>query len=151
MAIHETQVNAKISPINIRAELTSVNIQAKVHNGARGKSAYEVWLENGHTGSEIDFLNWLKSDSFIHSQMVSASQWKVAIFNYGGEPQSLIPYGYLINRVEVPINRPVDGFYTGVVGVDSANTTVVGEVEYITTNELRVSFNAAFSGKAYLN
>ncbi len=48
---------------------------------------------------------------------------KVAIFNYGGEPQSLIPYGYLINRVEVPINRPLDGFYTGVVGVDSANTT----------------------------
>jgi hypothetical protein len=48
---------------------------------------------------------------------------KVAIFNYGGEPQSLIPYGYRINKVDVPINRPVDGFYTGVVAPDSTNIT----------------------------
>jgi hypothetical protein len=48
---------------------------------------------------------------------------KVAIYNYGGEPQSLIPYGYQINLVDVPINRPVDGFYTGVVGPDSTNVT----------------------------
>lgn len=48
---------------------------------------------------------------------------KVAIFNYGGEPQSLIPYGYQINRVDIPVNRPVDGFYTGVVAMDSANVT----------------------------
>ena len=25
-----------------------------------GESAYEIWLENGHEGSETDFLNWLK-------------------------------------------------------------------------------------------
>ena len=48
---------------------------------------------------------------------------KVAIYNYGGEPQSLIPYGYQINLVDVPINRPVDGFYTGVVAADSTNVT----------------------------
>lgn len=48
---------------------------------------------------------------------------KVAIYNYGGEPQSLIPYGYQINLMDVPINRPVDGFYTGVVGPDSTNVT----------------------------
>ena len=48
---------------------------------------------------------------------------KVAIFNYGGEPQSLIPYGYRVNKVDIPVNRPVDGFYTGVVGPDSTNIT----------------------------
>lgn len=25
-----------------------------------GKSAYEIWLEAGHSGSEVDFLEWLK-------------------------------------------------------------------------------------------
>lgn len=29
-------------------------------DGADGKSAYEIWLECGNTGTEDDFLNWLK-------------------------------------------------------------------------------------------
>ena len=32
----------------------------KGDTGADGKSAYEIWLEQGHTGSEEDFLDWLK-------------------------------------------------------------------------------------------
>ena len=32
------------------------------NTGATGKSAYEIWLDNGHTGTEQDFLNWLKAD-----------------------------------------------------------------------------------------
>ena len=31
--------------------------------GEDGKSAYEIWLEQGHTGTEDDFLEWLKADS----------------------------------------------------------------------------------------
>ena len=31
--------------------------------GADGKSAYEVWLDAGHSGSEEDFLQWLKGDT----------------------------------------------------------------------------------------
>ena len=27
-----------------------------------GKSAYDIWLDNGHIGTEADFLNWLKGD-----------------------------------------------------------------------------------------
>lgn len=41
--------------------------------------------------------------------------------------------------------------YPSVTVVDSAGTVVVGEVIYINTNEIRLVFNAAFSGKAYLN
>ena len=33
------------------------------NTGATGKSAFEIWLDNGHTGTEQDFLNWLKGDS----------------------------------------------------------------------------------------
>lgn len=29
-------------------------------NGAEGKSAYQIWVENGYSGTEQDFLNWLK-------------------------------------------------------------------------------------------
>ena len=32
----------------------------KGDTGADGKSAYEIWLEQGNTGSEEDFLDWLK-------------------------------------------------------------------------------------------
>lgn len=35
--------------------------------------------------------------------------------------------------------------------VDTANTQVVGEVEYIDTNTVRITFNAPFGGYAYLN
>ena len=31
-------------------------------NGTNGKSAYEIWKENGHEGTEEDFLNWLKGE-----------------------------------------------------------------------------------------
>ncbi len=29
-------------------------------NGKDGKSAYQIWLDSGNTGTETDFLNWLK-------------------------------------------------------------------------------------------
>ncbi|HPL70834.1 MAG TPA: spore surface glycoprotein BclB, partial [Rectinema sp.] len=28
--------------------------------GPRGESAYDIWIRKGHTGSEQDFLNWLR-------------------------------------------------------------------------------------------
>lgn len=43
------------------------------------------------------------------------------------------------------------GKFPSVTVVDSGNSVVVGEVEHITNNSLRISFRAAFSGKAYLN
>ncbi len=43
------------------------------------------------------------------------------------------------------------GKFPSVSVVDSANTQVVGEVDYIDNNSLTITFTAAFSGKAYLN
>lgn len=28
-------------------------------DGPAGESAYQIWQDNGHTGTETDFLNWL--------------------------------------------------------------------------------------------
>ncbi|CAB4149325.1 hypothetical protein UFOVP529_103 [uncultured Caudovirales phage] len=41
--------------------------------------------------------------------------------------------------------------YPAATIVDSAGTVVIGEIEYLTSNVIRVTFTAAFAGKAYLN
>ena len=35
--------------------------------------------------------------------------------------------------------------------VDSGNNVVIGDIQYTNTDELTITFNASFSGKAYLN
>jgi hypothetical protein len=41
--------------------------------------------------------------------------------------------------------------YPSVTAVDSAGSVVVGDVNYIYANNLTVTFNASFSGVAYIN
>ena len=41
-------------------------------DGADGKSAYEVWLNAGHSGSEDDFLQWLKGDTEPFGNVVTS-------------------------------------------------------------------------------
>lgn len=41
--------------------------------------------------------------------------------------------------------------FPAVTVVDSAGTVVYGDIEYISANIVRVTFVAAFGGKAYLN
>ena len=41
--------------------------------------------------------------------------------------------------------------YPSVTIIDSANNEVMGAIEYIDNNNLRITFNGAFGGKAYLN
>lgn len=62
--------------------------------------------------------------SYIHTQSVSASTWT--------------------------INHNL-GYYPAVSVVDSGESLVIGDVTYISTNTLSVSFNASFGGKAYLS
>jgi hypothetical protein len=44
---------------------------------------------------------------------------EITLKNYGGLPQALFEYKYGVNDEEVNINVPFDGFYTGVLGMDS--------------------------------
>ena len=48
------------------------------------------------------------------------------------------------------INHNLD-YYPNVSIVDSAKTTVVGDVQYIDTNNLVINFTDPFAGKAYLS
>lgn len=41
------------------------------------------------------------------------------ISNYGGAPQSLIPFNFSVNGIPGGVNMPTDGVYAGVIGTDS--------------------------------
>ena len=41
--------------------------------------------------------------------------------------------------------------YPAAVVVDSAGSVVVGQIEYVDLNNITITFNAAFSGDAYIN
>jgi hypothetical protein len=43
------------------------------------------------------------------------------------------------------------GKYPGVMIVDTGGNVVIGEVRYVSLNQLVITFSAAFSGKAYLS
>lgn len=44
---------------------------------------------------------------------------KVRIGNFGGNPQTLIPFVYAVNGQKINIDMPRDGVFTGVIGMDS--------------------------------
>jgi hypothetical protein len=56
--------------------------------------------------------------------LTSADSVKVRIRNYGGQPQSLIPFDYSVNLKPAGVNMPADGLYTGVVSKDSTKVAV---------------------------
>lgn len=62
--------------------------------------------------------------AYIHDQAVPASEWNIT-HNLGKYPSVTI--------------------------VDTANTEIIGEVEYFSNTQLKVSFSSFFSGKAFLN
>lgn len=66
----------------------------------------------------------LNNTSYIHNQLLSSDQWVIK-HNLGRFP--------------------------GVTVVDSAGSVVIGEVVYVSENEINIHFQGAFSGKAYLN
>lgn len=65
----------------------------------------------------------LNNERHVHSQPVPSTTWTIT-HALGGRPSVTI--------------------------VDSAGTTVIGEVTYISDTQVRVDFTAAFSGFAYL-
>jgi hypothetical protein len=96
---------------------------------ATGKSAYESWLDQGNTGTIQDFLSSLGDKTFVYKQQSAASVWT--------------------------ITHNLDK-YPSVTVVDTGFTVVYGEIEYLSKNQLQITFKEggvllSFSGEAYLN
>lgn len=60
----------------------------------------------------------------IHSQITASATWTI-VHNLNKYPSTTV--------------------------VDSADTVVIGQIEYVSLNELKIIFSGGFSGKAYLN
>lgn len=84
----------------------------------------QFWGPKGELGWPSEpFFSPSATTRYIHTQPSSSDTW-VINHNLGG--------------------------YPSVTVVDSASTVVLGEVTYISTSQIRVSFSAPFSGFAYL-
>jgi hypothetical protein len=108
---------------NITRKFETTQIKAVLTQGARGKSTYEIWLEEGNVGSVADFLNSMDRN-FIFTQTIPSATW----------------------TIEHNLNK-----FPSVTVVDEDDNVYYGEVIYENSNEITINFTGAFSGKAYLN
>lgn len=54
------QESDKQTGSDVKLEQEIVLSTSNIQMGVTGKSAYQVWLDNGNEGTEQDFLNWMK-------------------------------------------------------------------------------------------
>jgi hypothetical protein len=109
----------------INVQLKSYTLETQVTVGARGKSAYESWLDQGYVGSEADFITALLQDAtFVFNQEVASNEWIIT---------------HNLNK------------FPSVTIIDSGDNVVFGDVQYLNSNSLKINFTAVFSGKVYLN
>lgn len=146
--------NKLTGSLGVKNEI-SVNI---VGIGARGLSAYEIWLKNGNKGTIEDFLESLKGKdggAYIHpdshpADMIEETEERQFI----SLEEKLRLSGYIHDQIAPSriwhVTHNLDKF-PSVTVVDTGNNVVVGDIEYISREELKITFSYEFSGKAYLN
>ena len=76
------------------------------------------------TQKELEKIKLIQASTYTHNQIVPLSVWTIT---------------HNLKK------------YPSVTVVDSSGSVVVGDVKYLSENELQVSFSGAFAGKAYLN
>ncbi len=101
------------------------------------KSTYEFYLSSLCAGADTsrqigpyEFKTLWANDVGIVSigtpetqcGLTSAEKVTVTLKNFGGSPQSLIPFKYSVNGEDAGVPIPTDGFFTGVLGKDSIFT-----------------------------
>ncbi len=90
----------------------------------------------------------------LTNAMIDAAGADSAITKGWINNQSFADKNYTHNQVSAESSWNIThnlGKFPSVSTVDSGNTWVIGDVEYINQNQLTINFTSAFSGKAYLN
>lgn len=105
-------------------EIQFINRTLTDHDKLNGRDKVNQHPINAITGL-AEFLQTIQQDShFIFLQKTASAEWLIV--------------------------HDLDK-YPSVTVVDSAGSVVVGDIEYISKNTIKVTFGAPFSGKAYLN
>ena len=115
-----TVVNANVAPALMTGltENTYYDAYITLQCGA-GNNSYRVGPITFKTAWTIDVGIADITNPTSECGLSAAELFQVAMKNFGGAPQSLIPFKYAVNSVEASIPQPLDGFYTGVISNDS--------------------------------
>lgn len=141
--------------------------------GVDGLSAYEVAVNNGFVGSEVQWLASLEGDAATLAvgtvttgtpespvTVINSGTSMAAVLNFSipkgdkGEPGLTQTIAYVHSQGAVSalwvINHNLS-FQPSVQVVDSAGTTIEGVVNYNSSTQLQIEFSTAVSGTAYLS
>lgn len=109
-------------------------INQYLFNGLEENTSYSFYLQgvcsNGDSSNVIGpftFKTLLRRDVGIvdvvspvsDCDLPADSPIEVVLKNYGGAPQTLIPFNYSVNGIPGGVNQPNDGFFTGILSHDS--------------------------------
>lgn len=125
-------------------------IEVTINSGARGKSAYEIWLDEGNTGTRADFLEDNHPETHSAS-MITETEDRVFLTS---KEKELVLNSFIHDQIASDSRWVVEhdlDKYPSVTIVDTAGTVIVGQINYISKSEIELIFTSAFSGKAYLN
>lgn len=140
------------------------------------KSAYRIWRDAGNVGTVADFLADLEGPAgpigpagptgpagpagatdvnntnvvAALSANVGAAQQVLGLGNY----MTLVASSYVHEQLSASATWTIThnlNRYASVTVTDSAGSVVVGDVTYLSANQLRIHFSAAFAGSAHLN
>lgn len=112
----------------------------KASNAGGGKSAYEIWLDEGHTGSEADFLKSLQGEGFDPSACTLGLHTDGLLYMfYHGQPMGngiALPSGSsgdVVGNVDSENNIIVqgklpDGTYTVKYEMEDGSTVDIGDL-----------------------
>jgi hypothetical protein len=112
--------------------------------GASSKIYYGTTVPNAAIGTTGDF--WIRTDTGELYGPRTGSGWPASSL-------PLIPKQYTHTQSSAAttwtVTHTLSG-YPSVTVVDSAGTVVIGTVKYDSTSQITITFESAFSGKAYL-
>lgn len=140
--------------------LFACNAQKPSDKGADGKSAYQIWLDNGHSGTETDFLNWLKGTNgtsgkngksayeifkeYYPDYKGTEQEWITAVAS--GDKCSLIGHSYGVGEFTQKPTKDIRG--VKVYTCKICKTTKTEVVSQIKAAEILISVE---KGKKYVN
>ena len=136
--------------------------------GARGRSAYELWLDDGHTGTLDDFFVWLSSLATALATLpadritvediqgvLQATDVEAALHELANSLSQVVQDKQYVHEQMVAmatwtITHNLNK-YPAVTVLDLYGSVVYGDVYYISENVVQIQFSAPFSGKAVFN
>tara|TARA_R110000772_G_scaffold16632_2_gene47084 strand:- start:107 stop:667 length:561 start_codon:yes stop_codon:yes gene_type:complete len=136
--------------VDLEYTLTQGEAGADGSVGTDGDSAYDIAVTGGFVGTETQWLATLKGDAGIDG--VDGEQGLQGVPGTPGSDATDKNYIHtqLSSETVWTITHPLSK-YVSIVVVDSGGNKVFGKEEYISVNEVKITFTAAFSGYAYLN